>query len=95
MRTKDLEEWEIGEINPFITPDDDDKKLIYPDRLTEAEKNYIANAFDCNNSDIDFCDYNGKTIITYSWGNQFGKEFLAMAEYDGSLQELLESHFLK
>jgi hypothetical protein len=31
----------------------------------------------------------------YSWGNQYGKEFLAMAEYDGSLQELLQSHFLK
>ena len=95
VRTKDLEEWEIGEINPFITPDDDDKKMIYPDRLTDEEKDFILNAFDCNNSDIDFCDYNGKTIIMYSWGNQYGKEFLAMAEYDGSLQELLESHFLK
>ena len=95
VRTKDLETWEIGEINPFITPDDDDKKLIYPERLTEEEKEFIANGFDCNNSDIDFCDYNGKTVIMYSWGNQYGKEFLAMAEYDGSLQELLESHFLK
>ena len=37
----------------------------------------------------------GKTVIMYSWGNQHGKEFLAMAEYDGSLQELLESFFLK
>ena len=63
--------------------------------LTDEEKEFIANGFDCNNSDIDFCDYNGKTVIMYSWGNQYGKEFLAMAEYDGSLQELLESHFLK
>ncbi len=95
VRTKNLEEWEIGEINPFITPDDDDKKIIYPERLTKEERQYIENAFDCNNSDIDFCDYNGKTVIMYSWGNQYGKEFLAMAEYDGSLEELLESHFLK
>lgn len=95
VRTTDLETWEIGEINPFMTPDDDDKKLLYPERLTEQEKEYIENAFNCNTSDIDFCDYNGKTVVTYSWGNQYGKEFLAMAEYDGSLQELLESHFLK
>ena len=94
-RSRDLEEWEIGEINPFLTPDDDDKKLIYPDRLTEDEKERIFNAFDCNNSDVDFCDYNGKTAIMYSWGNQYGTEFLAMAEYDGTLKELLESHFLK
>lgn len=83
-----LMDCDVGKINPFITPDDDDKKLIYPERLTEEEKEYIANAFDCNNSDIDFCDYKGKTIIMYSWGNQHGKEFLAMAEYDGSLQEI-------
>ena len=41
VRTKDLEEWEIGEINPFITPDDDDKKMIYPERLTEEEKDFL------------------------------------------------------
>ena len=69
--------------------------LSNPNNYEYIEDKYIANAFDCNNSDIAFCDYNGKTIIMYSWGNQYGKEFLAMAEYDGSLQELLESHFLK
>lgn len=95
VRTKDLEEWEIGDINPIMTPDDDDKRILYPDRLTEQEKEFIENAFDCNNSDIDFCDYKGKTIIMYSWGNQYGKEVLAIAEYDGSLKEFLESHFLK
>ena len=63
--------------------------------MTEKEKEYMQTAFNCNNSDIDFCDFNGKTIITYSWGNQHGKEFLALAEYEGSLKELLESHFLK
>ena len=63
--------------------------------ITEDEKERIFNAFDCNNSDVDFCDYNGKTAIMYSWGNQYGTEFLAMAEYDGTLKELLESHFLK
>lgn len=92
-RSKDLETWEIGDYNPFLTFDDEDKKFVYPERLSEEEKKYIANAYDCNNSDVDFCDYNGKTIITYSWGNQHGKEFLALAEYDGTLEELLKSFF--
>ena len=35
----------------------------------------------------------GKTLITYSWGNQYGKEFLALAEYDGSSEEFLKSFF--
>ena len=50
-------------------------------------------AVDCNNSDFDLCDYQGKTVITYSWGNQFGKEFLALAEYDGPSSEFLQSFF--
>ena len=33
------------------------------------------------------CYYGGKTVITYSWGNQLGKEFLALAEYDGTEEE--------
>lgn len=94
-RTKDLLEWEIADMNPFLYYGDEDKKLVYPDRLTQEDKDYILNAYDCNNSDVDFCDYNGKTVIMYSWGNQHGKEFLAMAEYDGSLRELLESYFIK
>ena len=95
VRSKDLKNWELGEINPLLTPDDDDKKFAYPEYLTEEEKELIINAFDCNNSDVDFCDFNGKTIITYAWGNQLGREFLGLAEYDSSLKEFLESHFLK
>lgn len=94
-RSKDLLEWEIADMNPFLHYGDEDKKIIFPERLTEADKELILNAYNCNNSDVDFCDYKGKTIITYSWGNQVGKEFLAMAEYDGCLCELLESRFMK
>ena len=56
-------------------------------------RNYAENAVNCNNSDFDLCDYNGKTIITYSWGNQLGKEFLALAEYHGNSREFLQSFF--
>ena len=46
-----------------------------------------------NNSDIDFCEYEGRLIINYSWGNQMGKEHLAEAVYKGSLQQFLRGWF--
>jgi hypothetical protein len=33
------------------------------------------------------------TIITYSWGNQQGTEFLAEAVYDGALASFLKDFF--
>ena len=93
VRSRDLKIFELGLTNPIMWPNDEDKKVICPNHFTEAELSYIENAVNCNNSDFDMCDYNGKTIITYSWGNQYGKEFLALAEYDGSSEEFLKSFF--
>ncbi len=93
VRSSDLREFELGLTCPIMYPDDDDKKVIHPEKFTAAQLDYINNAVDCNNSDYDTCEWNGKTVILYSWGNQLGKEFLAMAEYDGSEQEYLESFF--
>lgn len=93
VRTRDFKDYELGLTNPVMWPDDDDKIVIRPERFTKAELDYIENATDSNNSDFDLCDYNGKTVITYSWGNQFGKEFLALAEYDGPSDEFLKSFF--
>lgn len=92
-RSRDLKAYELGVINPVMWFDNDDKKVIRPERFTAAELDYIAHAVNCNNSDIDMCEYQGKTVITYSWGNQYGKEFLALAEYDGSEEEFLKSFF--
>ncbi|MFA7673142.1 MAG: hypothetical protein WCY62_04735 [Clostridia bacterium] len=93
VRSKDLEHFELGMQNPVMTPDNTDKHVIDPDAFTKEELDYIESAVNCNNSDIDLCEYKGKTVILYSWGNQVGKEFLALAEYDGTLQEFLESFF--
>jgi hypothetical protein len=93
VRTPDLCHFEVAVANPFMMFDDNDKQLIFPERFTDEEKAYVRDAVDCNNSDVDFCDYHGKAVILYSWGNQLGKEFLALAEYDGSLEELLKSFF--
>ncbi len=48
---------------------------------------------DLNNSDMDLCEFRGKTIITYSWGNQQGTEFLGEAVYDGTLASFLKGFF--
>lgn len=92
-RSRDLKDFEMGTVNPIMWPDYNDKTVIHPERFTKEELDYIENAVDCNNSDIDMCEINGKTLITYSWGNQLGKEFLALAEYDGTNEEFLKSFF--
>ena len=93
-RSRDLKTYELGDINPIMFFDNDGKKVIHPERFTAEELDYIENAINCNNSDFDMCNYGGKTVITYSWGNQLGKEFLALAEYDGTEEEFLKSFFI-
>ena len=46
-----------------------------------------------NTSDIDFCEFDGKTIIYYVWGSQRGEEFLAHAVFDGTEREFLLATF--
>jgi hypothetical protein len=46
-----------------------------------------------NNSDIDFCAWQGRLVINYSWGNQQGVEHLAEGVYDGSLESFLRGWF--
>ena len=90
-RSKDLSDWEIAPVNPVLFYDDNDR--ILANDFTEQEKEMINNSLNTNNSDVDLCEYNGKTIIIYSWGNQMGREFLAFAEYDGSMKEFFNSFF--
>lgn len=93
VRSKDLRLFEPGLRNPIMIHSDEDKQLVRPDRFSPEEQAYIQNAVNCNNSDVDLCLYNGKTVILYSWGNQLGKEFLALAEYDGPPEAFLASFF--
>ena len=70
----------------------EDKKLANP-HFTKAEQERIKNALDINNSDMELCEYNGRTIIYYSWGDQLGEEFLAEACYEGPMHEFLLAFF--
>ncbi|MBQ7922184.1 MAG: hypothetical protein IJ325_06365 [Clostridia bacterium] len=93
VRSKDLSEFEMAVDNPIMFYSDEDKQIVHPERFTKEQIAFIQNAVDINNSDIDLCNWQGKTIITYSWGNQLCSEFLALAEYEGTEQEFLESFF--
>lgn len=93
VRTPDLKEFELGAVNPIMFFGDEDKKVLKPEKFNSEQLDYIENAVNCNNSDVDLCNWQGKTVIMYSWGNQFGKEFLGIAEYDGSEEEFLKSFF--
>lgn len=92
VRSRDLIHWEPSLLNPVLKASPEDKQVANP-KLTAEQRRRIAEAKNINNSDIDFCEYNGRLIINYSWGNQQGTEFLAEAVYDGTAEEFLEGWF--
>ncbi len=92
VRSRDLVAWELSAKNPMMEPGSEDK-VIANTLLTEEERAHIAGSEDINNSDLDFCEHEGKTVIYYAWGNQRGIEFLAEAHYAGTERAFLESYF--
>ena len=88
VRSRDLIDWEPSPYDPVLKADDDDRRIANP-RLTDVERQRIAEAVNLNNSDIDFCEFEGQVFITYSWGNQRGVEHLAEGVYEGTLREFL------
>ena len=92
-RSKDLVNWTYSPINPVMMYNEHEDKQIANPFLTVEEQRAIAEAADTNNSDIELCEFNGRTIIYYSWGNQRGTEFLAEASYEGPMAEFLKAWF--
>ena len=92
VRSKDLITWESSPHNPVLRYSAEDKQVANP-KLSEGLRERIGSAENRNNSDLDFCEYNGKLIINYSWGNQRGEEFLAEAIYEGTMKQFLEGWY--
>ena len=93
-RTKDFDTWYVGYYNPILISDNDDRKIS--PNCTETDPAFFENlktGFNISNSDIDMCDWNGKTYMNYLVGNQLGFYYMAEAEYDGTVAELLASYF--
>ena len=93
-RTSDFVTWEIGKYNPFLMPSNED--MTVAENAADIDDNMldeIHHHYNSNNSDVDMCEFNGKTIINYMTGDQLGYYNIAEAEYDGTIQELLENFF--
>ena len=91
-RSRDLIHWEYSPINPVLMYGEEDRVIASP-FLTPADRKRIREALNINNSDMELCEYLGRTIIYYSWGDQRGTEFLAEACYEGPMHEFLRSFF--
>ena len=93
-RTKDFKTWEVGYYNPMLMPDEDDRKIspyacdLSPGLIRDMRAGFIS-----SNSDVDMCDWQGRTMIVYNAGNQLGFYYLCEAEYDGTVDELLAAYF--
>ena len=92
VRSRDLIHWEMSPMNPVLKASAEDKLIANP-KLDDGQRARIANAVNLNNSDIDFCEWRGRLMIDYSWGNQQGVEHLAQGVYDGSMAEFLRGWF--
>jgi len=92
VRSKDLINWESSPLNPVMQFSSEDKIIANPN-LSQSQKDRIAGAVNINNSDVDLCEFNGKVIIYYSWGNQQGVEHLGEAIYSGTLESFFDGFF--
>jgi beta-xylosidase len=92
VRSRDLAKWEASPLNPVLKASPEDHRIANS-QMPDAQRARVANAVDLNNSDIDFCEFDGQLRITYSWGNQQGTEHLAEAVFDGSETEFLRGWF--
>ncbi|MBM4047154.1 MAG: hypothetical protein FJ279_18785 [Planctomycetes bacterium] len=92
VRSRDLKRWESSPLNPVLRWSEDDRRIANPN-LPPEQVRRVQTAENRNNSDIDFCEHEGRVIINYSWGNQRGNEFLAEAVFDGTLAQFLKGWF--
>ena len=92
-RTKNFLDWEVGLHNPIMMYGDDDRQVKPGCSLTPEQLELLETGLNVNCSDIDLCEYEGKTRIYYANGDQMTYSFLCEAEYDGPLEEFLEGFF--
>jgi lysophospholipase L1-like esterase len=92
VRSRDLVKWEPSKLNPVLKASTEDKRIANP-KMPDAHRTRVANSINLNNSDIDFCEFEGQLRMTYSWGNQQGIEHLAEAIYGGTEAEFLRGWF--
>ncbi len=94
LRSKDLVHWESSPLAPVMNISSEDHQVSPGAKgLKPEERARIASGVNVCNTDIDLCEFEGKVVLYYCWGNQTGIEFLAEARYDGTLSEFLTGFF--
>ena len=92
-RTKNFCDWEVGFHNPIMMYGDDDR-IIKPGRtLSPEDAKLLETGLNINCSDVDLCEYKGKTHIYYANGDQMTYSFLCEAVYEGPLNAFLAAFF--
>lgn len=93
-RTKDFVNWYVGYYNPIMMPSEDDRKISpHYTEITETEAARLQTAFNVNNTDLDLCQWQGKTYINYLCGNQLGNYWMCEAVCDMPMADFLKSYF--
>ncbi|MBQ1552278.1 MAG: hypothetical protein IIZ66_01925 [Clostridia bacterium] len=93
-RTRDFDTWEVGLYNPILMPDEEDRRISpYAYDISPQLMRAIRTGFISSNSDVDLCEWDGKTLLTYNAGNQLGFYYMCEALYDGSPDDFLAAYF--
>jgi hypothetical protein len=96
-RTRDLKTWEQSpsfDIGPNTAHDKPiaPASMVSPQNLAWMSNHSatIETWLDCNNSDMDLCEFNGSTVMTYLWGHQGSNGGLGRIDSPVGLREFLE-----
>jgi len=92
-RTKNFMDWDVGIHNPVMMYDDEDRIPHPLSNFTEKQLELLETGLNINNSDVDLCEFEGKTYLYYANGDQQSYCFLCEAVYDGPLDEFLRRFF--
>ncbi len=93
-RSQDLQTWYVSPYSPILMPGNDDRKIaphaadLTPEKLKQIETGFIS-----SDSDVDLCEWEGKTLMNYNAGNQLGFYVTAEAVCDLPPDRFLESLF--
>jgi len=92
-RTQNFRDWEVSVHNPVMLFGDEDRTPHPLSSFTEEEKYLLETGVNINNSDVDLCEFGGKTYIYYGNGDQMTYSFVCEAVYDGPLDAFLKGFF--
>ncbi len=92
-RTKDFRHWEVGLHNPMLMWGEEDRAPAPGTHFSPELLDLLNNGLCVNASDMDLCEYDGKTHVYYATGDQQTYAFLCEAVYDGPLDRFLQAFF--